>query len=251
MARGPQRERKALARLECQLCPGRDQALSRDTSASRPLRPGASAEPQSGPRPTRPRPGRAAGTAAGGGCASWAAAPRSLREVRAGRLARGGNGATRAKLAVPAGTRPSPAWAAAAPPAAGSAPASPSSGARGLSPTSPSTGGRTAAGAGRGGGARGLFKGTERRTRAPARTRRQVGAGEGSIQGTGERSRELLRHAFRALTVGASTRHRRGWDQRLDWGRTWRTEPQPLNSPRPRLHPPALDGKSRDRAALE
>lgn len=133
-----------------------------------PLRPAAREQLQRGPHPTRPRPGRAAGTAAGSGCASWAAAPRSLREVRAGRLARGGNGATRAKLAVPAGTRPGPAWAAAAPPAAGSAPASPSSGARGLSPTSPSTGGRTAAGAGRGGGARGLFKGTERRPRARA-----------------------------------------------------------------------------------
>lgn len=168
VARGPQRERKTLARPECQFWPGQGRALGRDTSASRPLRPGASEQLQSGPCPTRPRPGRAAGTAAGDGCASSAAAPRSLREVRAGRLARGGNGATRAKLAVPAGTRPSPAWAAAAPPAAGSAPASPSSGARGLSPTSPSTGGRTAAGAGRGGGARGLFKGTERRPRARA-----------------------------------------------------------------------------------
>lgn len=190
----------------------------RDTSVSRPLRPGASTQLQRGPRPTRPRPGRAAGTAAGVGCASWAAAPRSLREVRVGRLARGGNGATRAKLAVPAGTRPSPAWAAAAPPAAGSAPASPSSGARGLSPTSPSTGGRTAAGAGRGGGARGLFKGTERRPRARALVARWA------------REREAQRGPRRPLLLGElllrpsrvlSVRHERGWDQRQNRVRTW------------------------------
>lgn len=182
MARGPRRERKAQALREPQLWRSRGRTLGRDTSASRPPRPGAHAQLQRRPRPTRPRPGRAAGTAAGGGCASWAAAPRSLREVRAGRLARGGNGAARAKLAVPAGTRPGPAWAAAAPPAAGSAPASPSSGARGLSPTSPSTGGRTAAGAGRGGGARGLFKGTERRPRARALSS-PGGRGRGKLKG--------------------------------------------------------------------